>query len=141
MKYGSPIIEKKEYVYIKRLLQIAQHDLLTAQALAHKKFKQLLEDAIIVDEEEMPLDMIRINSQLKLKSLSTASIMPLHMVIPQQEAINQQRISILSPLGVALFGHSQEDVIALNFAKDRIINYRIIEVKQTSPCVSLDPFI
>ncbi|MBW2963014.1 GreA/GreB family elongation factor [Mesonia sp. JHPTF-M18] len=138
MKYGSYIIEKKEYVYLKRLLNISGYDHTLAHKLALEKLKQKLEDALIVDETEMPLDIIRINSILKIRSLSTTSTMPLQIVIPMDEQLNKQKLSVLSPLPIALIGYSEGDTLPLVFANNNEEKYIIEEVNQDINANQLD---
>lgn len=138
MKYGSHIIEKREYVYIKRLLNISGYDHTLAHKLALEKLKHKIEDAIIVEENEMPLDIIRLNSCLKIKSLSNSPVMPLQIVIPMDEDLSKQKFSILSPLPVSLLGYSKGDIVNLTFSKDNEEQYIIEEVTQDTTANQLD---
>ena len=138
MKYGSHIIEKREYVYIKRLLNISGYDHTLAHKLALEKLKHKIEDAIIVEENEMPLDIIRLNSCLKIKSLNNSPVMPLQIVIPMDEDLSKQKFSILSPLPVSLLGYSKGDIVNLTFSKDNEEQYIIEEVTQDTTANQLD---
>ncbi|MDR6300978.1 GreA/GreB family elongation factor [Mesonia maritima] len=130
MKYGSHIIEKKEYVYLKRLLNISGYDHTVAHKLALKKLALKLDDSIIVDEEEMPADIVRLNSKLTIKSVSNSSTMPLQIVIPMDEEIRKQKLSVLSPLPVALIGYSEGDQVDLAFTNENTTAYVIQKVEQ-----------
>ena len=138
MKYGSYIIEKREYVYIKRLLNISGYDHTLAHKLALEKLKHKIEDAIIVEENEMPLEIIRINGSVKIKCLRNSSVMPLQIVIPIDEDLKKQKFSILSPLPVSLIGYSKGDIVNLTFSKDKEEQYIIEEVKQDTTANQLD---
>ena len=68
MKYGSLILEKKEYVYLKRILNVSGYatDFEVQKSLL--KLSKELKSAHIVDEEEMPNDVIRFNSKVTVIS-------------------------------------------------------------------------
>ena len=68
MKYGSLILEKKEYVYIKRILNISGYSGDHEIQKSLTKFAEELKTAHIIDEEEMPEDVVRFNSIITVKS-------------------------------------------------------------------------
>lgn len=138
MKYGSLIIEKKEYVYIKRLLNVSGYDHSIVSQMALSNLKHKLEDALIVDEQEMPLDMVRLNSLLTIRSMNNGSTMPLQIVIPMKEEINKQKLSVLSPLGAALLGYSEGDQLPLTFSKNKEEEYLISKVQQDKSAERID---
>ncbi|MDR6302265.1 GreA/GreB family elongation factor [Mesonia maritima] len=138
MKYGSHIIEKKEYVYMKRLLNISGYDHTIAHKMALEKLALKLEDSIIVDEEDMPADIVRLNSKLTIKSISNSSTMPLQIVIPMEQNIRKQKLSVLSPLPIALMGYSEGDVLELAFTLETPTPYVIQQVKQDIEANKID---
>ena len=138
MKYGSHIIEKKEYVYMKRLLNISGYDHTIAHKMALEKLALKLEDSIIVDEEDMPADIVRLNSKLTIKSISNSSTMPLKIVIPMEQNIRKQKLSVLSPLPIALMGYSEGDVLELAFTLETPTPYVIQQVKQDIEANKID---
>ncbi|QHI39301.1 Regulator of nucleoside diphosphate kinase [Kordia antarctica] len=115
MKYGSLILEKKEYVFLKRILNISGY---VEDFEVQNSFQQLnndLKNAHILDEEEMPTDVIRFNSSV-LVSSDKGWKKTLQIVIPAEKDVENSKISILTPIGAALFGHAEEDVIQCNFS-------------------------
>tara|TARA_R100001369_G_scaffold3915_1_gene11865 strand:- start:983 stop:1402 length:420 start_codon:yes stop_codon:yes gene_type:complete len=114
MKYGSIIIEKKEYVYLKRIINISGYakDFDTQQSL--QKFSEELQNAQIVDEEDMPKNIIRFNSKVTVAS-EKGWERTLQIVIPSERDMTQNKISFLTPMGSALFGYSEGDTVTWNF--------------------------
>ncbi|MFC4689937.1 GreA/GreB family elongation factor [Dokdonia genika] len=110
MKYGSLILEKKEYVYLKRLLNISGYaeDFETQKSL--QRLNDELKSAHIVDESEMPDDVIRFNSKITVVS-NKGWQKTLQLVIPAEKDLKQDKISILTPMGSALMGYSESDII------------------------------
>ncbi|WP_055437070.1 GreA/GreB family elongation factor [Lacinutrix algicola] len=128
MKYGSLILEKKEYVYLKRILNISGYadDHEVQKSLF--KLSEELKTATIVDEEEVPKDVVRFNSIVTVKSDKGWERM-LEIVIPQDKNLSLNKISVLAPMGAALLGYSKEDVVDWDFpgGKQKL---EIVDVKR-----------
>ncbi|WP_194852267.1 GreA/GreB family elongation factor [Nonlabens antarcticus] len=114
MKYGSLILEKKEYVYLKRILNISGYseDIEIKKSL--QRLSEELKIAQVVDEEDMPKDVIRFNSSV-LVSSEKGWKKDLQVVIPTEKDFEKGKISILTPMGAALFGYSETDVVEWEF--------------------------
>lgn len=136
MKYGSLILEKKEYVYLKRLLNISgyegDHD--TQKCLTN--LSQELKSAHIVDEEEMPQDIIRFNSNVTV-AFENGIEKTVQLVVPVERDSKNNKISILTPMGSALMGYSEDDSIEWDFpnGKNRIT---ILKVNQEENVNGID---
>jgi len=128
MKYGSLIIDKKEYVYLKRILNISGYaeDFQTKKSL--QRLIDELKNAQIVDEIEMPTDVIRFNSRIMVYSESGWE-KSIQLVIPQDKDVKQDKVSILTPMGAALFGYSEGDTIEWDFPSGKQV-IKIIAVVQ-----------
>ncbi len=129
MKYGSLILEKKEYVFLKRILNISGY----AEDFEIQKSLQRLSDELknaqIVDEENMPNDVIRFNSKIMVYS-ETGWEKTLQLVIPSEKDAKQTKISVLTPMGAALFGYSEGDTVVWNFPTGEQ-KIKIVAVTQT----------
>ncbi|ARN77204.1 transcription elongation factor GreAB [Nonlabens spongiae] len=114
MKYGSLIVEKKEYVFLKRIINISGYveDIETQKSL--RRLNDELKTAQVVDEWDMPEDVIRFNSRIKVAS-DQGWEKNVQVVIPEDKDLQQDKISILTPMGAALFGYSEADVIEWRF--------------------------
>lgn len=136
MKYGSLILEKKEYVYLKRILNISGYaeDHETQRCLA--KLSEELKTAHIVDNDEMPYDIIRFNSIVTLV-LESGIKKTLQVVMPVDRDVKQDKISVLTPMGSALIGYSKEDTILWDFPSGRQ-EIKIVDVAQEEALSSID---
>lgn len=65
----------------------------------------------VVNPQEIPPNVITMNSQVYLKDLDTGEEITYRLVFPDQADAAQGRISILAPIGTALLGYSVGDVI------------------------------
>ncbi|EAS18756.1 hypothetical protein BBFL7_01019 [Flavobacteria bacterium BBFL7] len=128
MKYDTLILEKKEYVYLKRILNISGYaeDFETQKSL--QRLTDELKNAQILDELDMPQDVIRFNSKITVKSNKGWS-KKIQIVIPALKDLDLDRISILTPLASALLGYAQSDIIQWNLPSG-LQELEIVEVTQ-----------
>ena len=133
MKYGSLVIEKKEYATIKRLLTSNNYTD-SAYKTSVAKLAEELKLASIIPEAEMPHDIVRINSAVTIQTPfggeKTYSI-----VVPDKSNISENRLSILAPMGLALFGYAQGDEISWQFPSGTNI-IKIVKVEQPNEVVN-----
>jgi len=64
-----------------------------------------LKKAKLVGEDELPDDVVRLNSQVTVKDEKANKIMQLIVVTPERADIKKRMISIFSPIGTALIGY------------------------------------
>ncbi|GLU42868.1 GreA/GreB family elongation factor [Allomuricauda sp. NBRC 101325] len=126
MKYGSLIVEKKEYLVIKRILNFHKHyeDVAHKIALAHLSEK--VERAIIVGEDDMPSDVIRLYSLIKVSN-KQGKVERYQLVMPTEENKQEGKLSVVSTLGAQLIGLASGDEIKNAADSD---SFKIIEVKE-----------
>ncbi|UGU14416.1 GreA/GreB family elongation factor [Sinomicrobium kalidii] len=114
MKYTNLIIEKREYVLLKQLIQLSGYygDTVFRNSIKHLH-KELL-SARICDEEEMPHDVIRFNSYVSIASGDGWS-KRFQLVLPNDSDISKNKISILTPMGAAVMGYAARDTLVWEF--------------------------
>ena len=64
-----------------------------------------LKKAKLVSREEIPGDVVRLNSCVTIKDEKENKVLQLTVVTPEKADIKHRRISILSPIGTALIGY------------------------------------
>ncbi|WP_175455985.1 GreA/GreB family elongation factor [Flagellimonas zhangzhouensis] len=126
MKYGSLIVEKKEYLVIKRILNFHKHyeDVAHKNALAQLSNK--MEQAIIVGDDEMPKDVVRLYSEVRVSTINDA-VQHYQLVMPMEENLKDGSLSVVSTLGAKLIGLASGDEIKNETNSD---SFKIIEVKE-----------
>ncbi len=75
-------------------------------ALADRLLEELSR-ANIVDSANMPADVVSIGSQVTYRDESTRQEKTVTLVFPEHADILNQRVSIMTPIGVALLGLSE----------------------------------
>ena len=63
-----------------------------------------LNRAIVVENDDLPADSIRLNSQVKVRELTSNREMEFAIVMPAHADFNKKKISVLTPMGAALIG-------------------------------------
>ncbi|HSB92072.1 MAG TPA: GreA/GreB family elongation factor [Flavitalea sp.] len=66
-----------------------------------------LKKAKLVNKDVLPLDVVRINSKVKIKAEGENRIMELTLVTPDKANIREKKVSIMAPIGTALIGFRQ----------------------------------
>lgn len=72
-----------------------------------------LERADVVRPEEIPPDVVTMNSEVELVDLDTHENFRVTIVFPGTADTAQRRISVLAPIGLALLGCREGDELAL----------------------------
>ncbi|HBH87015.1 MAG TPA: nucleoside diphosphate kinase regulator, partial [Syntrophaceae bacterium] len=70
-----------------------------------------LERAQIVDPKSVPPDVITMNSTAHLQDLKTGEEIVYTLVFPKDANVEQHKISVMAPIGMALIGYRVGDVI------------------------------
>jgi len=68
MKYDNLILEKKEYAYLKRILDVSGYSESSEIQKSIIKLNEELKEARVLKEDEMPEDVVRFNSKVSIVS-------------------------------------------------------------------------
>lgn len=128
MKYGGLIVEKKEYEIVKKIILKNLNEGDPIQKTAIIKLLSELKEAKLMNSADIPSDIIRLHSIVTFV-IGDLFEKKFKIVPPHQSDISENRLSILSPMGLALFGYSKDDVVEWQFPSGPS-NIRIIEVEQ-----------
>lgn len=69
-----------------------------------RELEMELKKAKLVNKDELPGDVVRLNSTVTIKEEKENKVMELTVVTPEKANIKQRLISIMSPVGTALIG-------------------------------------
>ena len=69
-----------------------------------------LERGQVVPTDELPPDVITMNSRVRLIDLDTGEETVYTLVLPEDADIDQNRISVLAPIGTGMLGYRAGDV-------------------------------
>lgn len=70
-----------------------------------------LDRARVVPSNEIPPDVVTMNSEVALRDLDTNEEMVFRVVFPSEANVDQHKMSVLAPLGTAVLGYRAGDSI------------------------------
>ncbi|OPY15169.1 MAG: Regulator of nucleoside diphosphate kinase [Syntrophus sp. PtaU1.Bin005] len=73
-----------------------------------------LDRGLVVEPDEIPKDVITMNSRIVFTDLDSGATMTVSLVFPSDANFEKKRISILSPIGTALLGYRVGDTVEWN---------------------------
>ena len=114
MKYKNLIIEKKEYVLLKRFMDLSGYYKDDTLRKSVKKLLGELESAQICDEANMPKDIIRFNTTITIGS-ENGWRRKFKLVMPNDSDVKKDKVSILTPMGAAVIGYAEGDSLIWEF--------------------------
>lgn len=99
----KPIILLSEYQMLRELIKRNPKD--------GNQLSEELNRAIVIKEDELNKKIIRVGSEVEFEVAKTKQKMKIQLVLPEESNLQQQKISILAPLGTALIGFSENDEV------------------------------
>jgi regulator of nucleoside diphosphate kinase len=70
-----------------------------------------LNRAVVLPAEEVPADVITMNSRVRLRDLDQGSALEYTLVYPAEADFAEGKISIVAPIGAAMIGYREGDEI------------------------------
>ncbi|WP_299821466.1 nucleoside diphosphate kinase regulator [uncultured Pontibacter sp.] len=113
----------------KRLIELIQMQRMSGGAAVNiSKLGEELKRAKLVPSEEIPADVITMNSRVQLKDLQSGNEIEITLVYPKDADINSRKISIFAPVGTAIIGCREGDVVewpvpsgTINYSIEKVI--------------------
>ena len=104
------IINRLDYARIKKCISDASQWRTIRKEEAEKLLDELAA-AKIVEPQDIPSDVVTMNSIVKLSFMNNDRRVQLQIVYPDQANLKNNKISILSPVATALIGYKAGDEI------------------------------
>lgn len=119
------ILTQSDFEKLNSLLDVAQPDI--AELL-----KEELSRAEIVANDELPVDVVSMNSKVIFKDLDTDKESVVTLVYPQDANIDEGKISIFAPVGSALIGLRVGQVINWPLPNGKEKRIQVVSVSSIS---------
>lgn len=103
-------ITKLDYSRIKGCISIARQSKSINVADAESLMKEL-DSATIVEPDEVPGNVVTMNSIVKISFLNSQKQLEFQVVYPGKANLKERKISIFSPIATALLGYKQGDEV------------------------------
>ncbi|MBD0295652.1 MAG: nucleoside diphosphate kinase regulator [Flavisolibacter sp.] len=105
-KNNGLVLRKDDYEIILSYLRGSQNK----SAFDRQNAEELqaeLKKATLVDKDNFPQDVVRLNSKVKIAEGNKGNVMELVLVTPDKANITEGKISVMAPIGTALIGFRQ----------------------------------
>ena len=79
-----------------------------------KLLEEELRRAVIVEPKEIPGDVITMNSRAEMRDLESDEIVAFTLVFPSEANIDEEKISVLAPIGAGMLGYRVGDEFEWN---------------------------
>lgn len=79
-----------------------------------KALTQELRRAVIVDPNDVFCDVITMNSRAEMRDLETGETVAFTLVFPAEANIDDEKISVLAPIGAGMLGYRVDDEFEWN---------------------------
>ena len=73
--------------------------------------REEMKKATLVKGEDLPVDVVRLNSKVTVQEGSKDHLIELILVVPEKADIKERKISVFAPLGTALIGFRQGEKV------------------------------
>lgn len=91
------------------------------------RLKNDLAYADVVSPNEMPSNVVTMNSRVRIDNANSSGLEELVLVFPQEADYNQGKVSLLAPLGAALLGCKKGDTVSY-IAPGGEVKVKIVEI-------------
>jgi len=113
---GYQIFIMKKSIYVTSRDRQRLQDLLAEAANSDprqqgdlKSLEEELRRAVIVEPDEVPADVITMNSRADLVDLDTGETVTFTLVFPPAANVEEEKISVLAPIGAGMLGYRVGD--------------------------------
>jgi len=107
---GNLILNRLDYSRIQKCINDAKQ-FKSINATEAESLKKELNSAKIVEPQEIPANVVTMNSIVKISFLNSDKHIEFRIVYPDQANLKENKISIFSPIATALIGYKVADEI------------------------------
>lgn len=123
METSQLIISKKDYDILKEHLKLST----TLSEFNKQKLEEELSSAKVLDDENLPTDVVRLESKVKIESVDNNKAFIFQLVMPAEANMKKQKLSVFAPIGIALLGYQTGAIVEWEMP-DGKKKFKIIEV-------------
>ena len=110
-KQTNIYITNPDYERLTKLIEIAREREGDANREYLNRLEEELDRADVVQQKDIPADVITMRSTVRLKDLDSSEEMIYRLVFPIEANYDEGKISVLAPIGTAMLGYRRGDVI------------------------------
>ncbi len=104
-------ITEPDHERLTKLIDIAREREGDANRKHIDSLEEELERAEVVQQKQIPPDVVTMRSTVRLKDMDTGEEMTYQLTFPTEANYDEGKISVLAPIGTAMLGYRRGDVI------------------------------
>ncbi|ATB40021.1 Regulator of nucleoside diphosphate kinase [Cystobacter fuscus] len=113
---------------MQRLRVVVDRHLDGSLAAAAEQLDGELERAVVEPQDQIPPDVVTMRSRILFEDLDTGRRREATLVYPEEADIEQSKLSVLAPAGLAVLGLKKNDIIEWPLPNARRTRFRIVEI-------------
>ncbi|WNG17868.1 nucleoside diphosphate kinase regulator [Cystobacter fuscus] len=113
---------------LQRLRAVVDRHLDGSLAAAAEQLDGELERAVVESQDQIPPDVVTMRSRILFEDLDTGRRREATLVYPEEADIEQSKLSVLAPAGLAVLGLRKDDIIEWPLPNARRTRFRIVEI-------------
>lgn len=100
-------MKTEQLIIVKKELELLQKHLAHSDLSEFNRNKLLaeLKSAKIMKEQDLPADVVCLDSKIEIQELTSKQKFTFHLVLPSEANMKQKKISVFAPIGIALLGY------------------------------------
>lgn len=100
-------MKTEQLIIVKKELELLKKHLLHSNLSEFNRNKLLaeLKSAKIMKDEELPDDVVCLDSRIDIQEMTSKQKFTFHLVLPSEANMKHQKISVFAPIGIALLGY------------------------------------
>lgn len=100
-------MKTEQLIIVKKELELLKKHLLHSDLSEFNRNKLLaeLKSAKIMKEQDLPDDVVCLDSKVDIQEMTSKQKFTFHLVLPSEANMRQQKISVFAPIGIALLGY------------------------------------
>jgi regulator of nucleoside diphosphate kinase len=107
METSQLILSKGMYGLLKTHLKTSNN----LSTFNKAKLEKELKSAKILTSHDIPIEVVSVNRNLRILDLETEEELVFDLVAPGEAKIKNNKVSVLAPVGVALLGYREGDLV------------------------------
>ncbi|HWU97543.1 MAG TPA: GreA/GreB family elongation factor [Oxalicibacterium sp.] len=128
-------LHRRDALRLKQLVDQLLH-LDGVEVDAAEQLQEIVAAATMLPDHTGRKDCVALHSLVTYEAITGSASHTIRLVLPQDADPNAARISVLTPIGLALIGRKRNSLIGVNLPSGRIEKIRILAIEQpdTTAC-------
>lgn len=103
------IVTAKDLTRLTKLVALEREFGKSRDSIALLALEKELARAVVVDERDMPEQVITMNSKFTITNMETQEQIDYTLVYPEDADVFEDKISVMAPIGTAVLGYAEGD--------------------------------